>query len=112
MGAVPAYRQGGWQPVKVCHGHRPRGAGRALNPNQEREVQRLIRDHVPDPLKMNYALWTRQAVGELIARRFQIHLAVRAVGEYPKRWGFTPQRPLKKAYEQNPAGVDTWVNSD
>ena len=111
-GAVKAYRQGGWQAVKVCHGHRPQGAGRALNPNQEREVQRLIRDHVPDQLKMNYALWTRQAVGELIARRFEIHLAVRAVGEYLKRWGFTPQRPLKKAYEQNPVAVDTWVNEE
>ena len=111
-GAVKAYRQGGWQAVKVRHGHRPRGAGRALNSNQEREVQRLIRDHVPDQLKMNYALWTRPAVGELIARRFAIHLAVRAVGEYLKRWGFTPQRPLKKAYEQNPAAVDKWVNEE
>jgi transposase len=111
-GAVKAYRHGGWTAVKVCHGHRPLGAGRALNPNQEREVQRLIRDHVPDQLKVNYALWTRQAVGELIARRFAIHLAVRAVGEYLKRWGFTPQRPLKKAHEQSPAAVDRWVNEE
>jgi transposase len=98
--------------VKVRHGHRPQGAGRALSPHQEREVQRLIRDHVPDQLKMNYALWSRQAVSELIARRFEINLAVRAVGEYLKRWGFTPQRPLKKAYEQNPEAVTKWVNEE
>jgi hypothetical protein len=72
----------------------------------------LIRDHVPDQLKMNYALWTRQAVGELIERRYGIRLAVRAVGEYLKRWGFTPQRPLKKAYEQSPAAVSKWVNEE
>lgn len=111
-GAVKAYRQGSWPAVTVRHGHRPQGAGRALNREQEREVQRLIRDHVPDQLKMNYALWTRQAVGELIARRFEIRLAVRAVGEYLKRWGFTPQRPLKKAYEQSPEAVQKWVNEE
>jgi transposase len=110
--AAKAYRQGGWTAVKVRHGHRPQGAGRALSREQEREVQRLIRDHVPDQLKMNYALWTRHAVGELIARRFSIRLAVRAVGEYLKRWGFTPQRPLKKAYEQSPAAVSKWVNKE
>ena len=48
----------------------------------------------------------------MIARRFEIHLAVRAVGEYLKRLGFTPQRPLKKAYEQNAAAVDKWVNEE
>ena len=53
--AVKAYRQGGWPAVKVRHGHRPQGAGRALSGEQEREVQRLIRDHVPDQLKMNSA---------------------------------------------------------
>ena len=58
------------------------------------------------------ALNERQAVGDWIARRFAIHLAVRAVGEYLKRWGFTPQRPLKKAHEQSPAAVDRWVNEE
>jgi transposase len=110
--AIKAYRQGGWSAVTVRHGHRPQGSGRALSPEQEREVRRLIRDHVPDQLKMNYALWTRQAVGELIERRYGIRLAVRAVGEYLKRWGFTPQRPLKKAYEQSPAAVQKWVNEE
>lgn len=67
------------------------GIGRRVRGGQqEREAQRRIRDHVPGQLKMNYALWTRQAVGELIARCFGVHLAVRAVGEYLKRWGFTP----------------------
>jgi transposase len=110
--AVKSYRQGGWPAVWVRHGHRPQGSGRALSPEQEREIRRLIRDHVPDQLKMNYALWTRQAVGELIERRYGIRLAVRAVGEYLKRWGFTPQRPLKKAYEQSPAAVSKWVNEE
>ena len=54
----------------------------------------------------------RQAVGELIVRRFEIRLTVRAVGAYLKRWGFTPQRPLEKAYEQSPEAVAKWVNEE
>jgi transposase len=88
--ATKAYESGGWAAVSVRHGHRPRGSGRALTAEQEREVQRLIRDHVPDQLKMSYALWTRPAVRELILRRYEVLLAVRAVGNYLNRWGFMP----------------------
>jgi len=27
-----------------------------------------------------------------------------------KRWGFTPQKPLRKAYEQNPKAVKKWLD--
>jgi transposase len=110
--ATKAYKSSGWAAVTVHHGHRPTGTGRALTPEQEREVQRLIRDHVPDQLKMSYALWTRQAVRELILRRYDVLLAVRAVGNYLNRWGFTPQKPLKKAYEQSPLAVGKWLDEE
>jgi hypothetical protein len=41
---------------------------------------------------MSFALWTRQAVGELINTRYAIALPIRTLGEYLKRWGFTPQK--------------------
>jgi transposase len=94
--ATKAYDYGGWSAVIVQHGHRPRGTGRLLTLEQEREVQRLIRDHVPDQLKMSYALWTRQAVRELILHRYDVLLCVRAVGNYLKRWGFSVPRTLEK----------------
>ena len=46
--ATRAYERGGWAAVSVRHGHRPKGSERLLTLEQEREVQRLIRDHVPD----------------------------------------------------------------
>jgi len=49
----------------------------------EREVQRLIRDHVPDQLKMSYALWTRQAVRELILHRYDVLLCVGPLATIP-----------------------------
>ena len=105
-----AYLRGGWTAVKVKHGHRPKGSGCLLSADEEKQVQWLIQDRTPDQLKMSYALWTRQAVSELIEARFGIRLTVRNTGKYLKRWGFTPQKPLKKAYEQSPAAVSRWLN--
>jgi transposase len=61
---------------------------------------------------MSYALWTRQAVRELILRRYDVLLCVRAVGNYLKRWGFTPQKPLTKAYEHSPQAVGKWIDEE
>ncbi len=89
---------------------RPMGAGRSLTPKQEKCIQKLISDKTPDQLKMSYALWTREAVKELIAVEFNIKLAIRTVGKYLSLWGFTPQKPLKRAYEQNPKQVARWLD--
>lgn len=108
IAALRAYEAGGWKAVDIERPGRPSGTGRTLTAEQEREVQRLIRDRTPDQLKMVYALWSRQAVAELIRERYGIELAVRTMGLYLERWGFTPQKPMKKAYEQSPAAVKKW----
>ena len=82
------------------------GKRRTLSVEQEWAVQQLIIEKMPDQLKLSFALWTRAAVRELILHRFKIEMPIRTVGEYLKRWGFTPQKPLKKAYEQKPELVD------
>lgn len=112
IAALKAFRAGGWNAVAVERPGRPPGTGRTLTAAQERDVQRLIRDRTPDQLKMAYALWTRQAVAELIHDRFGIRLAVRTMGLYLSRWGFTPQKPLRKAYEQSPAAVKKWLDEE
>jgi len=85
------------------------GQWRTLDAAQEREIQGVIVEKTPDQLKLVFALWTRQAVQELIRIRFCRTMPIRTVGEYLKRWGFTPQKPLKHAYEQRPAAVRTWL---
>lgn len=60
--AVKAYEAGGWMAVDLDRAGRPVGSGRTLSADQEREVQRLIRDRAADPLKRVDALWTRQPV--------------------------------------------------
>jgi transposase len=88
------------------------GYGRFLDAEQEREARDLIRRHTPDELDLPFALWSRAAVRELILRRFGVRLAVRTMGTYLARWGFTAQKPLRRAYEQDPTAVRRWLRRD
>jgi hypothetical protein len=72
----------------------------------------MIEDRCPDQLHLPFALWTREAVGQLIAWRFGIHMSVWTVGRYLQHWGFTPQKPLRRAYEQDPAAVRRWLETE
>jgi transposase len=86
------------------------GEDRALSAEQEDTVRRIISDKRPEQLKMEFALWSRPAVMQLIERECGVKLHVRSVGKYLARWGFTPQKPIKKAYEQRPEAVQAWLD--
>ena len=96
--------------VKVALGNinslksKPRGRpkGTRLAPHQAATAVRLISDRCPDQLKMPFTLWTRQAVQQLLADRFGLQVSVWTVGRYLARWGLTPQKPLRRAYERDP----------
>ena len=111
IAAHKAYCLGGWAGMALKPRGRSMGVGRRLTAEQESEVQKLIRDKTPDQIKMPYALWSRTAGMELIGQRFKIKLPVRTVGTYLARWGFTPQKPIKKAYEQRPVEVKAWLDN-
>ncbi len=77
------------------------------------EVTWLRSGHFPWPRAVYKTLGdSRTAVAQLIEQRFGVVLAVRTMRLYLKRWGFTPQKPLKKAYEQSPAAVKRWLAQD
>lgn len=67
---------------------------------------------MPDQLKLGFALWTRDSVRELIRQRCDFDMPIRTLGEYLKRWDYTPQRPLKKAYQQKPEVVQRWLDTE
>ncbi|MBI1285036.1 MAG: IS630 family transposase [Thiobacillus sp.] len=87
------------------------GEDRALTAEQEDAVRRIFCDKRPEQLKMEFALWSRAAVMQLIERECGVKLHVRSVGKYLARWGFTPQEPIKKAYEQRPEAVQAWLDA-
>ena len=87
------------------------GQDRALSEAQEQAIERTICDKRLEQLKMEFALWSRAAVMHLIEREYAVVLHVRSVGKYLKRWGFTPKKPIRRAYEQSPAAVKEWLDT-
>ncbi len=106
-----AYQKGGIEALKIKKRGRRTGTCKTLTPLQEVEIQKHLIDKYPDQLKLPFALWTRIAVQQLINELFSIKMPIRTVGEYLMRWNFTPQRPLRKAYKQNPKAVDDWLSN-
>lgn len=83
-----------------------------LSKEQEKAIQNMIIDKMPDQLKLDFALWTRKAVKELVEREFGIVLAINTMGDYLRKWGFTPQKPKKRAYEQCDKKVQKWLDEE
>jgi transposase len=110
--AVDLFDEGGWPAIKPASRGRNEGDGRRLSAEQEAAVRRTICDKRPEQLKMEFALWTRGAVMQYIEREFGVKLSIRATGEYLRRWGFTPQEPIKRAYEQRPEAVKQWLDHE
>ncbi|MGI2325135.1 MULTISPECIES: IS630 family transposase [Methylococcus] len=85
-------------------------SGRTLTLAQEWQLRSVIVGENPKQLSLPFALWNRRAVMQLVKALFGIDMPIRTVGEYPLRWGYTPQRPMKRALEQNPVKVEQWRN--
>jgi transposase len=107
-----SYKKGGSKAIEPGTRGRRHKEKRTLMEDQERAIQRLIIDKTPDQLKFPFALWTRKAVQELIKRRYTIDMPIRTVGMYLSRWGFTPQKPVKKAREQKPEAMEQWLKEE
>lgn len=106
------YKSEGKKALKIKKRGRPVGSCRKLHQDQEKELKKAITDKCPDQLKLPFALWTRIAVQQLILQLWGTKIPIRTIGDYLKRWDFTPQKPLKKAYKQNPKAVKAWLDED
>jgi transposase len=98
------YRQGGLKALRARQRGRPKGHGR-LKGWQAAQIVRTITDRTPDEVNLPFVLWTRQAVAALVQRRFGVRVSLMTVGRWLKRWGFRPQKPARRAWEQNPRKV-------
>jgi transposase len=83
-----------------------------LTAQQVKTAVRLITSGCPDQLKLPFALWTRQAVQQLLRRRFGVKVSLWTVGRYLRAWGLSPQRPARRAYEQDPVAVGRWLKEE
>jgi transposase len=107
-----AYKSGGLGALPGDRSGRPEGSGRRLAAEQEEQIQQWMVEKSPEDYEVASALWTRQAVAELIEKKFGIKMPIRTVGEYLNRWGFTPQKPKRKSYKQDPEEVRRWLEQE
>ncbi len=104
---VKKYKEGGTKDLAVDERGRPQW--KELSAKQERSIILKISNKQPEQLKFSFGLWTRENVGELIFREYGIRRSCMQIGRYLKEWGFTPQKPVYKAYEQNNMEVTRWL---
>jgi transposase len=103
------YRSGGWQNLdaKKRGGRPPKLDGRAL-----KWVYNTVTMKSPLQLKFPFALWTSTMIRELIYRRYGIKLSRSSVCRLLGQLGLSAQRPLWRAYQQNPELVQTWIDEE
>jgi transposase len=104
-----AYADRGIDALPQQRSGRPLGSGRFLSSSQAGHIQFLLDQHNPEDLGIASPLWSRPAIRDLIRREFNIDLAVRTVGQYLKRWGYTAKVPRRHARDQDPEEVREWL---
>jgi len=104
------YRAEGRKALKIKKRGRPPGSCRTLSPEQEKELRKAIHDKCPDQMKLPFALWTREMVVSVIKKQFGVTLSVSSVGRLLRQLGFSCQKPLYRAYQQDSDAVAKWKN--
>ena len=94
--------------MTALHSTPATGRPRSLTPAQEKQVFRWVNGRDPRQYGLDFGLWTRVVVAELIEKKFGTRLEVTAVGELLAKLGLTPQKPLQRAYQRDPEAIETW----
>lgn len=97
--------------ASLVYQKRGRPCGGRLTKKQVCQIVKLVIDQMPEQLKLPFALWSRAAVAALIEKRYGIKYSLATVGRYLRKWGMTPQKPVRRAWEQNPVEVNKWLTT-
>ncbi len=104
-----AYQERGIDGLKV----RPLpGAAPKLTDQQTSQLRGWLVGRDPRQFQFDFALWTRKIVRELIRQQFGVEMTPQGIGKLLHRLGLSPQRPLYRAYQQNPEAVRRWKEEE
>ena len=103
------YRAGGWDALRASKGT---GRPKRLTGRQIQWIYNTITMKSPLQLKLPFALWTRPQIRTIIYREFRVRLSLTSIGRLLAQLGLTCQKPLFRAYQQNPSLVEQWLNKE
>jgi transposase len=83
--------------------------GGAMTADQGAAIVDLIVTNLPDQLGLSFFLWTRAAVVELIEQQYGVRITEQCAGQYLEKWDMTPQKPARRAWQQDPMAVQEWL---
>jgi transposase len=107
--AIQAYKAGGMKALAPESRGRKQGTGRILTKEQEAKIRQYIFMRRPRYYKLKDALWSQEAVTQLIRTKLGVELTARSVGNYLKRWGITPKTQKKNPVDLCTKDVQHWL---
>src|SRR3954470_4832628 len=105
---VTAHRAGGDRALDARRRGRRAGHTKLTDAEQQR-IAGLVAGKNPDQLKLPGVLWTRALVRDRVRRERGVELGEDTVGRYLRAWGMSPQKPMRRAYEQSDEAVRRWL---
>ncbi|PWQ96488.1 IS630 family transposase [Leucothrix pacifica] len=106
---IALYNKGGLEALKIGQRGRRTGDGRKLTEAQESKLKETILGKYPDQMSLPFALWSSTAIRSAVETMWGIDMSHRTVCNYMKRWGFTPQKASKRAYERSDKATQEWL---
>jgi len=106
---IALHNKGGAEALKIGARGRRTGEGRRLSEPQENKLKEIILGKFPDQMKLPFALWSSTAIRSLIADLWGIEMGQRTISSYMQRWGYTPQKAAKRAYERSDKATQEWL---
>lgn len=103
------YRSGGWDGLEA---RRRGGRPRKLSGKQMDWIYRTVAGKSPLQMRFSFALWTLDMIRIVIRRQFGVQLSRSSVGRLMDQLGISAQRPLWRAYQQNPKAVAKWLRKE
>lgn len=79
-----------------------------VSSEEMRWIAETVRDQTPWQMKLEFGLWTLSLIGEVIYRQFGKRLTKPSVARIMRILGFTPQKPMYRAWQQDPVLVEAW----
>jgi transposase len=109
---VAQMRREGVERIEPKRRGRVAGEVSELKRRQAERIKALVIGRMPDQLKLPFYLWTREAVGRLIEREYGIKLSSASIGNWLARWGLSPQKPVRRAYERDDVCIAAWLEAE